>query len=191
MKNILVKTSNWKFILPFSILFLIFPFFLFPHYQGRMAEFAGQDVMPLDSRFSYTYDEVKNDFGRLGSEGRNTYRFVIANVDMPFPLIYGPLFILLLAWLLKKIFGEDSGWVFLALFPLIGITFEFLENFNTLSMLDSYPAITENVVSWGQQMTRLKHIFLMASVALMPVLGVILLFRTRKRRQTVSAASKR
>ena len=190
MKKMLVKMSNWKFILPFFILFLIFPFFLFPHYQGRMAEFAGQDVMPLDSRFSYTYDEVKNDFDKLGSEGRNTYRFVIANVDMPFPLIYGPLFILVLAWLLKKISGKDSGWIFLALFPLIGIMFEFLENFNTLSMLDSYPAITEEAVSWGQQMTRLKHLFLMASVAFMPVLGVILLFKTMKRRQTVPAAGK-
>ena len=190
MKSILARMSNWKFILPFFILFLLFPFFLFPHFQGRMAEFAGEQVMPLDSRFSYTYNEVKNDFDKLGPEGRSTYRFVIANVDMPFPLIYGPLFILVLAWLLKKIFGGDSDWILLALFPFVGITFEFLENFNTLSMLDNYPAITQEAVSWGQQMTRLKHIFLLASVALMLLLGVILLFKTIKRRQTVPATNK-
>jgi hypothetical protein len=168
MKNILVKMSNWKFILPLFILFLIFPALLFPHYQGCMAEIAGQEVMPLDSRFSYTYDEVKNDFGKLGSEGRNTYRLVIAKVDMLFPVFYVPLFILVLAWLLKKITREDSAWTVLSLFPVVGILFEYLENFNTLSLLDSYPAITEDSVSWGERMTRLKHIFLMLSIAFMP-----------------------
>ena len=184
MKNILVKLSNWKFILPLFILFLIFPVYLFPHYQGRMAEIAGQDVMPLDSRFSYTYDEVKNDFNKLGSEGRDTYRFVIANVDMLFPLFYGPLFILVLAWLLKHITREGSGWILLSLFPIIGILFEYLENFNTLSLLDSYPAITEDNVSWGEQMTRLKHIFLMLSVAIMPLLALTLVIKRFNRQIT-------
>lgn len=174
--------SNWKFILPVFILFLIFPAVLFPRYQDRMAEVAGQEIVPLDSRFSYTYDEVKTDFDKLGSAGRKTYRFVIANIDMAFPVFYGLLFILILAWLLKKTTGAHSGWILLSLFPCIGITFEYLENFNTLSLLDSYPIITEESTSWGQQMTRLKHIFLLLSVAFILLLAITLLVRNFKRR---------
>ena len=77
MKKLLIKLSNWKFILPLFILFLVFPVFLFPYYQGRMAKMAGEDITPLDSRFSYSYAEVKRDFDKLGSEGRDIYRFVI------------------------------------------------------------------------------------------------------------------
>ena len=184
MKGILVKMSNWKFILPWFILFLVFAILLFPHYQEKMAESAGQEVIPLDSRFSYTYNDVKNDFEKLGPGGRDTYRFVIARVDMLFPLIYGPLFILVLAWLLRKITGNDSRWILLSLFPFIGIIFEYLENFNTLSLIDSYPAITMESVSWGEQMTRLKHIFLLLSVGLMPLLALTLLIKTIKRPKT-------
>ena len=184
MKKILAKISNWKFILPFFILFLIFPAVLFPYYQGRMSEIAGQEILPLDSRFSYTYDEVKSDFDKLGSEGRDLYRLVIARVDNAFALFYGPLFILVLAWLLKKVTREDSGWILLALFPCIGILFEYLENFNTLSLLDSYPTITEESVSRGESLTQLKHIFLMLSVAFMPLLAVTLLVKNLKLRRT-------
>ena len=184
LKNILDKMSNWKFILPFFILFLVFPFFLFPYHQQLMTKVAGQEIIPLDSRFSYSFNEVKNDFDKLGAEGRNVYRFAIGVVDMIFPVIYGPLFILILAWLLKKLSGRNSNWILLALFPIIGILFEYLENFNTLSLLDNYPAITESGVSWGEQMTRLKHIFLMLSVAFMPILGIVLLIRKFKRNQT-------
>ena len=72
MKNILDKLSNWKLLLPLFILFLIFPVVLFPYHQQRMAEFAGEEVTPLDSRFSYSYNEVKNDFEKLGVEGMKT-----------------------------------------------------------------------------------------------------------------------
>ena len=191
MKHLLIKLSTWKFILPFFILFLIFPSLLFPHYQGRMSGIAGEQVIPLDSRFSYSYDEVTNAFDKLGSEGRNLYRFVIAKVDNFFALFYGPLFILVLAWLLKKLTRKDSGWIFLSLFPLIGILFEYLENFNTLSLLDSYPSITEEGVFWGSQMTSLKQIFLTTSVALMPLLALTLAIKTWKRRQTSPVTSRR
>jgi hypothetical protein len=175
--------SNWKFILPLFILFLIFPVFIFPYYQGRMAKVAGQEVIPLDSRFSYSYAEVKKDFDRLGSEGRNTYRFAISKIDMLFPVVFGLLFILTLAWLLKKITPEDSNWILLALFPCIGIIFEYLENFNTLSLLDNYPDITVESVTWGEQMTRLKQIFLLLSVASMPLLAITLLIKSFRRRK--------
>ena len=183
MKNILAKVSNWRFILPLFVLTLIFPVFLFPAFQDRMTKSAGEEIIPLDSRFSYSYDEVRGAFDKLGVEGRSAYRLVIARVDNFFALFYGPLFILILAWLLKKLTGKDSSWVFLALFPLIGILFEYLENFNTLALLDSYPAISEERVSWGSRKAGLKQIFLMASVLLMPVLGLMLLVKNFKRRK--------
>lgn len=182
MKTILLSASNWKFILPLSILVFIFAAVLFPYYQGRMAEIAGQDVIPLDSRFSYSYEEVKNAFDQLGPEGRSTYRFVIACVDMLFPLIYGLLFILVLAWLLKKITRQDSGWILFSLFPCVGIIFDYLENFNTLSLLNQFPDITAESVEWGEQMTQVKHTFLLLAVAFMPLLALSLLIKSFRRR---------
>lgn len=175
MSVLLQKISNWKFILPLFILFCLFSFIIFPYYQSRMAAIAGENIEPLDIRFSYTTVEVKKAFETLTAEGRAIYRFVTAEIDMIYPVVYGLTFILVLANLVKKMWGADSKCILLAFFPLTGVLFDYLENFNTLELLKSYPDISPASVSYGEQLTRLKHGMLFLSLALIIVLAISLM----------------
>lgn len=97
MTDLLVKYSNWKVILGLFLLFVIFSALAFPTYQARMTAAAGEQFEPLDMRSSYSREEVVADFQKLGTEGRSVYKTVVGRIDMLYPLLYGSLFILLLA----------------------------------------------------------------------------------------------
>ena len=172
MIKILQSTSTWKYILPLFILFCGVTFYIFPKYQSQLREIAGEEVKPLDTRFSYTLEEVVSDFEKLGVEGRHVYQFIVGRIDMIFPVIYGLFFILTLAYLLKKITPPHSKWMLIALLPVLGMLFDYLENFNTLSLLKNYPDLSAQGVAWGEQMTRLKHGFLFLSIGLILFLAI-------------------
>jgi len=138
-----------------------------------MAEVAGGGVQPLDTRFSYTTAEVSDTFQKLGSEGRAIYESVVGRIDMIYPLVYGALFILVLAYLLRKTADRTSGFILLALIPLSGVTFDYLENLNTLKLLHQFPDLSAQSVEWGEQMTKLKHGTLFFSLGMVILLAIV------------------
>jgi hypothetical protein len=177
MIGLLSRISNWKFILPLFVVFALFSFFIFPEYQSRMMEAAGQEIAPLDTRFQYSAADVRRDFDALGQSGREIYKIVVARVDMLFPIVYGLLFVLLLAYLLRKASHDQSRWLLLSLLPLTGVIFDFLENFNILRLLIEHPDFSEETVAYGERMIQLKHVLLFVSVGLMAVLVIAWLIR--------------
>ena len=177
MTDLLVRYSNWKVILCAFLLLLVFSVVAFPTYQARMAEAAGEQVEPLDMRSSYTIDEVVRDFEKLGAEGRAVYRIVVGRIDMIFPLLYGSFFILLLASLLKKVLPYRSTLILLSFFPLIGMLFDYLENIHILKLLDTFPTLNTETVALAERFTLLKHAFLLASVAMVVLLVLFLVFK--------------
>jgi hypothetical protein len=185
MKNILAATSNWLFILPFFILFVLFSFYLFPDYQSRLTRAAGEEITVLDTRFSYTQEEVLTDFERLGPDGRVLYAVIVGHLDMVYPMVFGFLFVLILAYLLRNVTHPKSNWMFLALLPVLAIFFDYLENFNTLHLLKTFPNITEEAVSRGEKFTFLKHILGLTSVATILTLSVVLVVRKIRKRKPV------
>jgi hypothetical protein len=163
---------------------LFFSLFLFPRYQSQLSQAAGQQVAPLDTRFAYSAQEVTSLFEVLGEDGRQTYRTVVGIIDMIFPLVYGGLFTLVIAWLLRKLTAPSSPWMFVSLLPLTGVIFDYLENFTILRLLNQYPDISPDTVSWGEQMTQLKHVTGLLSVVIALVLVVILTSRYVAKRTT-------
>ena len=93
-------------------------------------------------------------------------------VDMIYPIVYGVFFVLLLASLLKKLFSKKSKIIFLSFLPLIGVLFDYLENFNTLKLLNKFPNITPEQVDYGSQMTQIKWVFLIMSILLVFALAI-------------------
>lgn len=181
MKNILVEISNWQFILPFFILFALFSFYIFPDYQSRLTRAAGEEITALDTRFSYTHEEVLTDFEKLGEQGRVLYTVIVGRIDMVYPMVFGFLFVLTLAWLLRRITHPESDWIYLSLLPLLVILLDYLENFNTLHLLKTFPNITEEAVSRGETFTLLKHVLGLVCVALIVCFAVVLVVgRMRK-----------
>jgi len=82
------RISNWKFILPLFILFVANSY-MFTHYQNKIDAIAGESVPILDMRDSgYTFEEVKTDFEKMQSGGRDIYKFLAGKVDMIYPFTY-------------------------------------------------------------------------------------------------------
>jgi len=134
MKNLLVKLSNWKFILP-AFLGTLISVFLFINGMEEMSIIAGEKMELIDARKSYTLEEVNVFFTKLTADGRAVHQQLTGVIDMLFPVILGALSILLLTFFIKNIFGVHSNFLYLALYPIIGMTVDYMENFNTLALL--------------------------------------------------------
>ncbi len=92
MKN----KSSWITIIFLGLLFLFFMTYLFPLYQAEVNDIAGKAVESLDTRFSYTKNDVLQLFDTVKVEGREKMVFISGVVDMIYPLIYGILLFLLI-----------------------------------------------------------------------------------------------
>ena len=158
MIRFLANVSNWKIILPF-FLFTTFLLYLFLSGQQEMSAIVGAEVTLIDLWKSYDLESVNTFFIQLQPEGRAIHQQLTGEVDMIFPFAYGPFFILVFAFLLKNIFGNDSKWILLSLFPILLMGVDYMENFNTLKMLHSFPDLKEALVDRGSFLTETKHIF--------------------------------
>jgi len=155
--QLLAKISNWKFIIPF-FLFTAFWLYLFNVGQKEMSKIAGEEVVLIDLWSGYDLEEITAFFELLKPEGRAIHQQLTGINDMIFPFAYGPLLILVFALILKNIFEKNSKWLLLSLFPLLTMGVDYLENFNTLLMLKSYPNISEVIVNKGSFFTEIKNL---------------------------------
>lgn len=172
MINLLAKTSNWKFILPAFLGFVVC-IYQFQTGESKMSALAGERSPMIDVRTDYDLAEINHFFDKIGSEGRAVHQFMTGVVDMIFPFAYGLLFILLSAFFLKKITSPNSNWLYLALFPILLMIVDFIENFNTLNLLKTYPNLTAEMVDSAAQITSVKSALTTISMFLPVLLGLI------------------
>ncbi len=174
--NNMKRKLNWMTILFLGLLFLFFIFYIFPSYQSKLNDIASKKVQVLDTRFSYTKNEVLQLFKDLKIEGKEKVKFISGVVDMIYPLIYGILLFLLMSKVTS--YFSNKKLKIICLLPLIGMLFDYVENFSVLNMLNSYPNISETQVFISSSATSLKWLFLYTSTLLILVLTVIKLFKT-------------
>ncbi|HKK73762.1 MAG TPA: hypothetical protein VJ953_01710 [Saprospiraceae bacterium] len=169
--NTLKKLASWKVILPLFLLYLLLALVLFPRYQNQINAAAGQEIIPLDLRITYTPADVQETYSLIGAEGRAIKQAMYRGLDMVYPLVYGLLFTLLILNLLNGI--GDKNWGFLLLLPLISMVFDYLENFSMLNFLAQYPDINEPRIHIASYFTSLKWLLRLACALIVAVLGVI------------------
>lgn len=155
MKKLLTTSSNWKFILPAFLAFIIC-LYLFQSYQTEINSLTGKDSPIVDLRKNYDQQEIHQFFSLLTEEGREIHKNITGVLDMIFPWAYGSFFILLTAFFLKKISPPQSNWIYLALFPILLMLVDYIENFNTLEMLAAFPDLDAQKVSDASRITGIK-----------------------------------
>ena len=178
MKNLLAKTSNWKFIIP-ALLGCVYCIYLFQSAQTEMSQIIGEEAVMIDVRSDYTLNEINDFFTKLKLEGRQIHQRTTGVTDMIFPFAYGTLFILLSAFFLKKITRLDSNWMYLSLLPVLLMVVDFKENFNTLNLLEKFPNLTNEMVDSAAKITSLKAMLVNISMGLPLILGIIWLVKYR------------
>lgn len=182
MINFLVKISNWKYILPFFLL-TAYLLFTFINGQNEMSAIAGEEVTLIDLWQSYNFEEITTYFKQLKPEGRAIHEQLTSVQDMIFPFAYGPFFILVFAFFLKNIFGKESKWILLSLFPMLIMGMDYLENINTLEMLRSFPNHTEEMVSKGSFFTEMKNWASLITNILFVLLSIIFSLKVLKKKK--------
>jgi hypothetical protein len=132
------------------------------------------DMKPMG--YDATY--VKTLFDNLGREGRDLYLYRQIPVDMFYPGLFGLTYGLALAFFLKKLDKFNSPFYYLCLLPFLAGLADYLENAAIVLLLQSYPALADNLVSFSNGATLVKSV---ATSVVFTVLVIVLLFVALRR----------
>lgn len=166
MKQWLIQSANWKFIVPLSVLVLFFNLYLFP---STTVTFQGKSLQPLDLKMAYSKNEVTELFSKMGEDGRAAYYTSTMIADSIYPLVYTLLLCLLFVFFIKMIGNNHSTFYFLLLFPIGIMLSDFAENINTMHMLRSFPLIDEGSAKRGSFFSSLKWYLTIMAISLLLV----------------------
>ena len=146
-KNYLFKRAGLKNILIWGSAFLFFNIIVFP-VLGNRIDPAGEYNM-LDLFFGYSMGEAFSLLEGIGEGGRAAHLYATAFADMIYPFIYSIFLSLLLAQMIKKILSTGSYYSYFVIFPFFIMVFDFIENSAIITMILSFPDITETMAEVG------------------------------------------
>lgn len=95
-----------------------------------------------------------------GETGRNMYLSLQMPADFLYPGLSAVSYSLLLTWLFARSFEDDSKMFYLALVPMLGGFFDYMENIGIVLMLNSFPDLSQTLVNVASTFTVLKSIFM-------------------------------
>ncbi|MGB1248133.1 MAG: hypothetical protein ACPG4Z_04555 [Chitinophagales bacterium] len=173
MIHFLQKIGNGKLILVAFILTFIFGLGIFSSIEKEMNTTAENPVQLLDLELGYSHDFVTTSLDNMGEISRKIYQERFIPADLVFPFVYGGFFIFIIAFLLKKTAKDKPKMIVLSLIPIAIIAFDYLENFNTLNILKTYPNHTISMVNYGSLMTKCKWGFIFISMLMVILLCIL------------------
>ncbi|MGB1316228.1 MAG: hypothetical protein ACPG4Y_09420 [Chitinophagales bacterium] len=156
--------SNKISLLILNFIFIGFNIYFFTQFK-ELNNLAQQEVEILDLRFGYSLDEVNRFFSIIGNEGRAKYA-EISKTDMLYPISYGLLIISLLTFLTNG----NTKLYFLNIFPVAAVVIDFFENVSIVKLMENFPNISEEMVSYTSNLTQIKWLFIVFSILLVLIL---------------------
>lgn len=174
--KILEKNTSGKKVLGLFILTNVaYLFMLFVTIPKTMKFSNGMkllDMLPT----GYNQDYVIELFKTLGENGREIYLTNQIPVDMIYPMLFGLTYSLLLAYFLKKLNKLKPPFTYLCILPIIAAVSDYLENIGIITMLNSYPDLTETMVNTANTFSVIKStstsIFFIALIIILILLGI-------------------
>jgi len=183
-KNISGKKVLSLFILT-NVIYLFMLMVTIPKTMGFSNGMKLLDMLPT----GYNQDYVNELFRTLGENGRDIYLTNQLPVDMIYPLLFGLTYSLLLAYFLKKLNKLKHPFTYLCLLPIIAGIADYLENIGIITMLNSYPDLTETIVNATNTFSVLKStstsIFFIALIVILIILGIKFVKRNKTSAKTV------
>ncbi len=129
------------------------------------------DMMPM----GYSHDDVVRLLEALGADGRDAYLTKQIPVDMIYPGLFAITYSLIFLYFMKKA-GSSTRWNFVTYLPLIAGACDYIENFFFISMVNSYPTISERTVSLASSFSVVKSgtttVYFICLIILLVYLGV-------------------
>lgn len=163
-----------------NVVYLFMLIFTIPLTMGFSNGMKLLDMLPMGYDWSY----VNELFGSLGTEGRTSYLTKQIPVDMVYPLLFGVSYSLLMAFFLKRLNKLRTPFTYLCLLPIIAGVADYFENLGIISMLRTYPEITEFAAQTTNFLTLLKSSFTTAFFLTLIIVLVLLGFKTLNSKRT-------
>lgn len=142
------------FILTMTV-YLLMLLYTIPKVESFAPGIALFDLSPGGYSYPYAVSLLES----LGETGRNMYLTLQIPADFLYPGLFAVSYSLLLTWLFAKSFESDSKMFYLALVPVLGGFFDYLENICIVLMLNSFPDLSQELVEVASTFTVLKSIF--------------------------------
>jgi len=169
----LESVTNHKLIIEGILLIIVFNvilLFIIP------ALTRGESVFAFDVRFSYSPKEAKHILNLMNDKTRKIYLLSEIFVDIPYAIIYGIVYSLIIISIFKNLGEKLAKYIFLLPF-FISIS-DILENAFVILMITNYPSWNDTFAITGSFFTSMKWIFALTTFIL-AVSG--LLIKTLKR----------
>lgn len=160
------KASGRNVLLLFVVTMAVYLLMLsvtIPRVQSYAPETALFDLSPA----GYTHAQALTLLESLGRAGRDAYLFPQLAIDFVYPGLFAICFSLMVIWLYSKRVRPDSKWLNLAVIPVLGGLFDYIENILIIRMIASFPDITAGLVSAASGATLLKSAFSTVSFLLL------------------------
>lgn len=169
------KASGKNVLLLFAItmgVYLLMLLVTIPRVQRHAPNTALFDLSPT----GYTHSKALTLLQSLGADGRDAYLFPQLALDFVYPGLFGICFSLMLIWVYSRQVQSDSKFMYLAILPVLGGLFDYVENILIIRMITTFPDVTKGLVFAASGATLLKSVFSTVSFLILG-LGLVLLLK--------------
>lgn len=184
------KIASGKVVL-FSFIFTMAAYLLMLLYTIPKVESFAPGIALFDlSPAGYSYQHATSLVQALGETGRSIYLHQQLPADFIYPGLFAISYSLLLIWLFAKSFKANSKMFYLAIVPVLGGLFDYLENVCIILMIKSFPDLSQELVAVASSFSILKSIFTTVFFLLLFVGFIAFLVTLIKRKHKVEYALK-
>lgn len=174
------RVSTGKVVLALGIPANIIYFIMLLYTIPQVSAYApGMNLFDL-SPSGYTFDYAIKLLDTLGSHGRELYLYRQLPLDFIYPGLFAASYSLLLSWLFLKTQQTDSKLFYFCYIPIAAGLFDYLENISIVSILVSYPNVSEVSISLTSAITMTKSVLTTALFMLLIIAVILNLKEYRK-----------
>lgn len=160
------------------LIYVVFGGYVMPQGAKTISGLAGKQVEILDLQFSYTTARAAEILSAYTPEAIEFGVWFSWVADTVYPLAYGFLFIIILAWIYKNVPQHLAAYRYIHLLPVATVLIDFVENFFIRRVMLNYPNLQDSVVATASFFTTVKWLSV-AALAAAAVFGLLLLLRKR------------
>lgn len=151
MRAFMAKLSSWFYrissgrLMLFAVLiFISFTALVLPGQSARSQSQAG-DIGSPDLSIYYSARDLYAMAESYGELGRSEYIRMRFSFDLIWPLVYTFFLTITISWLYSQSVSMTSYWRWINLLPVMGMTFDYIENISTSLVIYRFPAPTPAV----------------------------------------------
>jgi hypothetical protein len=159
-------STSWLALLALLV-FILFTSLVLPAQDDENASGAPTP----DLSIYYSAQDLYRWAEAYGPLGRQEYIRARLSFDVIWPLVYTFFLVTAISWSYKRIAAPESLWQYLNLLPVLGMSFDFLENFSTSLVMLRFPQQTPVLASLAGVFTMVKWI-LMSVSSISLIMGV-------------------